>query len=148
MLLVDDDQAEVADRGEDGRAGADADRRLAAAQAPPLVVALAGREGRVEDGEAVAEPGPEAGNGLGSEADLGDEDDRALAPLQGRLDGGQVDLGLARAGDAVQQQAALRPGRAIKRGDDGVDGALLLGEQVGALGGSGQSGAGGGAAQA
>ena len=77
VLLVDDDQAEVADRGEDGRARADADARLAAAQAPPLVVALAGGEGRVEDGEAVAEPGAEAGHRLRREADLGDEDDRA-----------------------------------------------------------------------
>ena len=60
VLLVDHDQAEVADRREDGGAGADADARLAAAQAPPLVVALAGRERRVQDREAIAEPRAEA----------------------------------------------------------------------------------------
>ena len=121
VLLVDDDQAEVADRGEDGRARADADARLAAAQPPPLVVALAGREGRVEDREAVAEAGAEAGDGLRGEADLGDEDDRAAAALQRRLDRGQVDLGLARAGDAVEQLLARRAGLAVERGDDRVD---------------------------
>src|SRR5207342_179679 len=82
VLLVDDDQAEVANRGEDGGAGPDTDARLAAAQPPPLVVALAGGEGRVEDGEAVAEAGTEASHRLRGEADLGDEDDRALAALQ------------------------------------------------------------------
>ena len=117
VLLVDHDQAEVADRGEDGRARADADARLAAAQAPPLVVALAGGEGRVEDREAVAEPGPEARHRLRREADLGDEDDRAAAARQRRLDRGQVDLGLARAGDAVQQllARARRPRRRARR---------------------------------
>ena len=117
VLLVDDDQAEVADGGEDGRARADADARLAAAQPPPLVVALAGREGRVEDREAVAEAGAEAGDGLRREADLGDEDDRALAALQRRLDRGQVDLGLAGAGDAVEEQlrGRRRPRRRGRR---------------------------------
>ena len=118
MLLVDDDQAEVAQRREDGRAGADADARLAAAQAPPFVVALAVGEGRVQDGEAVAEPRPEARHRLRRQADLGDEDDRPLAARQRRLDRGQVDLGLARAGDAVQEQLARGAGLAVERGDD------------------------------
>jgi hypothetical protein len=134
VLLVDHDQAEVADGGEDGGAGADADARLAAAQPPPLVVALAGRERRVEDGEAVAEPGPEARHRLRGEPDLGDEDDRAASPLQRRLDRGQVDLGLARAGDAVQQQPALGAGGAVERGHHRRDRRLLLGQQLGAAG--------------
>ena len=41
MLLVDDDEAEVAEGREDGRARAHAHARLAAPHAPPLVVALA-----------------------------------------------------------------------------------------------------------
>ena len=45
VLLVDHDQAEVANRREDGGPGADADAGLAAAQAPPLVVALAAEAG-------------------------------------------------------------------------------------------------------
>ncbi len=138
MLLVDHDQAEVADRREDGRAGADADAGLAAAQAPPLVVALAGGESRVEDREAVAEAGAEARHGLRREADLGDEDDRAAAALQRRLDRGQVDLGLAGAGDAVQELAARGAGVAVERGDDRGDRRLLLGQQLGTSRGRGQ----------
>ena len=130
MLLVDDDQAEVGDRGEDGRARADADARLAAAQPPPLVVALAVGEGRVEDRDAVAEAGPEAGDRLRREADLGDEDDRPAPSGQRRLDRGEVDLGLAGAGDAVQELLARGARRAVERGDDLLDGGPLLGEQL------------------
>ncbi len=148
MLLVDDDQAEVADGGEDGRAGADADARLAAAEAAPLVVALAGGEGRVEDREAVAEAGAEAGDRLRRQADLRDEDDRPLAPLQGRLDRGQVDLGLAGAGDAVEEQLPLRAGLAVEGGDQDRDGVRLLGEQLGTGGGAAEARLAGDAADA
>ena len=48
MLLVDHDQPEVVERREHGRARADAHARLAAAQPPPLVVALALRQPRVQ----------------------------------------------------------------------------------------------------
>ncbi len=131
VLLVDDDQAEVVQRREDGRARADADARLAAAQALPFVVALAVGEGRVQDREAVAEPRPEARDRLRRQADLGDQHDRPLAARQRRLDRGEVDLGLARAGDAVQQLLARRPGFAVERGDDALDRGLLLGQQLG-----------------
>ena len=103
MLLVDHDQREVADRGEDGRARADADERLPVAQPQPLVAALAGGEGRVQDRDPVAEAGPEPGDRLRREADLGDEDDRPPSALERRLDRGEVDLGLARPGDAVKE---------------------------------------------
>ena len=148
MLLVDDDQAEVADRGEDRRARADADLRLAAAQALPLVEALAVGEGAVEDGEAVAEAGAEAGDGLRGEADLGDQDDRPAAAGERRLDRRQVDLGLARAGDAVEELLAGRVGLAVERRDEGVDGGLLLGEELRRVDRGGEAGGGGGAAHA
>ncbi len=48
----------------------------------------------------------------------------------------------------MEQQAALAAGSAVERGDDRVDRVLLLGKQVGALGGRGQRGAGGRPAQA
>ena len=48
MLLVDHDQPEVVERREHGRARAHAHARLAAAHAPPLVVALARRQPRVD----------------------------------------------------------------------------------------------------
>ena len=112
MLLVDHDQGEVADRREHRRARPDADARLTVAQAQPLVAALARRQGGVQDRDPVTEPGPEPGHRLRREADLGDEDDRPPPPRQRRLDGGEVDLGLARPGDPVDQQLPRRPGLA------------------------------------
>ena len=131
VLLVDHDQAELAQRREDGRAGTDADAGLAASQSPPLVVALARGESRVQDGEAIAEPRPEACHRLRRQADLRHQHDRPLAARQGRLDRGEVDLGLARAGDAVQELLARRPRFAVEGGDDALDRGLLLGQQPG-----------------
>ena len=108
VLLVDDDQPEVRDRGEDGGARADGDPRLARAQPPPLVVALALPQRGVQQRDGVAEARLEAADGLRRERDLGHEHDHALAALERRGGGAQVDLGLARAGDAVQQ---VRPAR-------------------------------------
>ena len=118
MLLVDDDQPEVGDGREHGRARPDADPRLAAAQAAPLVVALAGAEPRVQHRHdrspkrAWKRPticGVSAISGTSTIAP------RPRVERRGR--GPQVDLGLARAGDAVQQEgrsAAGRPGGAAR----------------------------------
>ena len=110
MLLVDDDQPEPLDRGEDGRARADGDPRLAGAQPPPLVVALALAQRRVQQRDRVPEARREARDGLRRQRDLRDERDHALATLQRRRRRAQVDLGLARAGDAVQQVRLARRG--------------------------------------
>ena len=63
----------------------------------------------------------------GVSADLGDEHDRAAPGLERRLDRTQVHLGLARAGDAVQQQAAAVVGPVAlgERGQNLVECALL-----------------------
>ena len=106
MLLVDDDQPEVADRREDGGAGPDRDPGLAGAQPPPLVVALALPQRRVQQRDRVAEARLEAPDGLRRERDLGHEHDRALPARERRLGRAQVDLGLARAGHAVEQERA------------------------------------------
>ena len=111
VLLVDADDADPIERGEDRRAGADDDRSVAACDPLPLVAALGLGERRVEDGDAVAEAGAEAADRLRRERDLRDEHDRAASPLErgrARLD---VDLGLAAAGRAVEQEvaAAARP---------------------------------------
>ena len=84
VLLVEDDQPEPLDRREDGRARPDADARLAAAQARPLVVALAGRELGVQDGDGVAEAVGEARDDLRRQADLGHEHDHAATALAAR----------------------------------------------------------------
>ena len=87
-------------------------------------------------------PAPSAGRATGSpsrareardrlrgQTDLGDEHDRAPAAGERRLDRGEVDLGLARAGDAVQQQIARCSGLAVERRGDRRDGPPLLGAQ-------------------
>ena len=108
MLLVDDDQAEPLDRREHGRARPDADARLALAQPPPLGVALARAQLRVQHRDRLAEAFDEAPDDLRRQRDLGHEHDRAAPLLERRLGGAQVDLRLARAGDPVQQARVRR----------------------------------------
>ena len=103
MLLVHDDQAEVCDGREHRRARAHADARPALAQPPPLRVALGRAQPRVQHGDGLAEAIDEASDDLRRQRDLGDEHDRP-PPLRERRRGhAQVDLGLARARDPVQQ---------------------------------------------
>ena len=78
VLLVDDHEAELRERREDGRARADGDPRLAAAQAQPLVVALALAELRVQHRDRVAEARLEARDRLRRERDLGHEHEHRL----------------------------------------------------------------------
>ena len=84
VLLVHDHEAEAGNGREDRGARAHHDARLALANAPPLVVALAGRELAVEDGDGRPEAGPGGANEHRREADLGDEDDRAAAARRER----------------------------------------------------------------
>ena len=81
MLLVDADQAEPRNRGEDGRARAHDDRRLACDDPLALVAPLRVGEPGVEDRDAIAEAGLEAAERLRRQGDLGHEDDRAAAPF-------------------------------------------------------------------
>ena len=104
VLLVDDDQADVGERREHRRSRAHADARLPGPQPEPLVVPLALAEPGMEHRDDVAEPRLEAPDGLGRERDLGDEHDRAAPGGERLLDRPQVHLGLARAGDAVEQE--------------------------------------------
>ena len=67
------------ERREHGRARADADARLAAAQPRPLVVALAVGELRVQDGDGVAEALHEPRDDLRRQRDLGHEHDHVAA---------------------------------------------------------------------
>ena len=70
VLLVDDDQAERAQRREHRRPRADDDVDVAAADALPLVVALAVGEAAVLDGDALAERAAERGGNGGRQRDL------------------------------------------------------------------------------
>ena len=116
VLLVDDDEPEVGQRREDGRARPDADARLARAQARPLVVALAGRQRRVQDGDGVAEARRRSArrSAASARSPARARSPRARAASVAR-GGAQVDLGLARAGHAVQQQPLARRRRRDRR---------------------------------
>ena len=110
VLLVDDDQPEPLDRGEDRRARPDGDPRLTGPQPPPLVVALALAQRRVQQRDRVPEARREARHRLRREGDLRHERDHALATRQGGLRRAQVHLGLAGPGHAVQQVGLARRG--------------------------------------
>src|SRR6201995_332368 len=99
-------------------------------------------------GKRLPEAGGEPGDRLRREADLGDEDDRPAPALERRLDRRQVDLGLARAGDAVEELLTGRVGLAVERRDQGVDRGLLLGQEPGRLDRGVEGGRGGGGARA
>ena len=73
------------------------------------------RELGVQDGDRVAEARDEARDDLRRQRDLGDEHDHAAAVGERVRGGPQVDLGLARPGDAVQQQPLARRGRRRSR---------------------------------
>ncbi len=122
VLLVHDDQAERRHRREHGRARADHDRRAAGARrAPGLEPRAVGQRGMQRDdrrGEALAKARDE----LRRQRDLGDQHQRAAARRQHPLDEAQVDLRLAAAGDAVQQEC----GEAPERGADGRDRRALV----------------------
>ncbi len=68
MFLVHDDEAEILDRREDGRAWTHADARRAVLEPRPLVVALTRAELRVKDRHRVAESTLEARRRLGVSA--------------------------------------------------------------------------------
>jgi hypothetical protein len=127
VLFVDDDDAKVLHGGEDGGTGADNDVGLAAAETLPFVVALAGGEGAMQDGHAVAETGLEAPDGERGERDLGDQDDGAAPAGEGLGQSLEVDLGLAAAGDAVEQAAPVD--MIFKSLGHAVESALLRGSR-------------------
>ena len=124
VLLVHHDQPEIAHRREDAGARAHHHARRAGADAAPLLGALGVAEGAVQNGHAVAEAREKLAGHGGRERDLGHQQQRAAARGERGVDGVQIDLGLARAGDAVQQERAEFPG--LDGRADRVEGRLLL----------------------
>ena len=123
VLLVDDDQAEVLERQEQRRAGADHDARLPGGGRAPGAAALGRGQRRMPLDRRAAEAPREAVHELAGERDLRQHDQR-LAPLLQRAGHGlEVDLGLAGAGDAVEQRDG--EGLRIGGGAHGVGGAGL-----------------------
>ena len=87
-------------------------RRLAARDALALVAPLGVGQPRVEDGDAVAEARAEAAERLRRQRDLRHEHDRAAPALERRRAGLEVDLGLAAAGRAGEQEVPPPPSSA------------------------------------
>ncbi len=103
MLLVDHDEAELGEGQEQRRAGADHHARGAVGHRAPGEAAHARGQVGVPHGRGGAEAVLEALQPLRGQCDLGQQHQRLAAlrhALGHRL---QVDLGLARAGDAVEQ---------------------------------------------
>ena len=131
VLLVDHHHPEVLHRREHRAAHPHRDGHLAPAQGLPVAQPLGFLQARVQHRHLLPEAALKSTHQLRRQRDLWHQNQRALAPLDRRLDQPQVDLGLAAAGDAVEQVRRERPGlhRLDQRRDrDG----LLGGERVGA----------------
>ena len=126
MLLVDDDQAEFPERQEQRRARAGHDAHAAFGDLPPDPLAHARRHVRMPLGGLGAEAVVEALEERLGQRDLRQQDQHLLAGVERRGDRLEIDLGLARAGDAVEQRdaeaarrrcwrAAHLPLRAVRR---------------------------------
>ncbi|NKA48523.1 hypothetical protein GO302_01837 [Ralstonia solanacearum] len=128
MLLVDEDQREVRQRGQHRQPRAEHDARLAAMRRQPVQRARLLGQAAVQRGQRHAgEARRNARLQLRRQVDLGHQHQhlRGRIAREGIGDGVQVDLGLAAAGDPVQQErreTAARPGLR-----DGLDGSGLLG---------------------
>ena len=127
VLLIDDNQAKIGVGQEQRRAGADHDRNLAVGDGPPGARAPARRELRMPFRRPHAEAGGEAVEELGGQRDLRHQDQALPAAsdhIRHRL---EIDLGLARAGDTVDER-----NRIAALGDRGLEfgrgRALVLGQ--------------------
>ena len=123
VLLVDHDQAEMRRGSEDRAARADHDLHAAGGDLLPVPVPFGIAQVAVQDGDRF-EPFAKAADRLRREADLGNEHDRLPSVTHHFADRLDVDLGLAAAGDAVQQDGAM-PARTL-HGEDRVERPLLV----------------------
>ena len=96
--IVDDDEAEIRERGEDRRTGADHHPRLPQRHRHPGVETLAGGKVTMPDdhlGTEVGETGAEPSDRLGRERDFRNEKDRRAAFGHDLSDQRHIDLGLS-----------------------------------------------------
>ena len=117
MFLVDHDQPQFIHRGEDSGARAHHHPGLSRTDAPPLIISLAVSQAAVKHGGVFAEAAVKPAHHLGGQGDLRHQNNRALAYFQCPLHHGQVDLCLAAAGHAMEQERALS---LFQRGDHAV----------------------------
>ncbi len=125
VLLVDDDQAEIGEGQKQRRARPDDRPRLPARDRAPGPLPLALGQARVPFRRPRAEPRREPVEELGGQRDFRQQHER-LPPLPQRLgDRLEIDLRLARAGDAFEQRRGKGAGR--DAGGEVVGRGLLVG---------------------
>jgi hypothetical protein len=116
VLLVDDDQAEVGKRQEERRTRADDDarpRRRRSPRQPCRVPHRAGVSFGMPDSPARRRSGGlKRSSHCRGQGDFRQQHQRLAPCRQGRGDRLEIDLGLARAGDAVEQRRARKPAAA------------------------------------
>src|SRR5690606_10652934 len=121
MLFIDDDDSRPCLWRKNCRSRADENRGDAIAGLQPCLQAFTIGEPRVQDRYATAEALAEALDGLWRQAYLGYQHNGLFALLQHLVDNLHVDLGLATARDAIEQQSFE-----TCRGSDGADRSVLL----------------------
>ena len=104
VFLIDDDQAQIGIRQEQRRARADHDRRFAGCNRRPVARARTWRQFGVPFQRTDAEPQCEAVQELSGQCDLRHQDQRLLAAADDFGDRLEIDFGLARTGDAIEQR--------------------------------------------
>jgi len=124
VLLVDHDEREPRQRREDREPRAEHEVGLPPRGRFPVPSPRAGRQPAVQrDGAHARQGGPHACLEMRREIDLGHEDQHLAAGRDRARGGVEVDLGLAAAGHALQQEGRV----AVAGGDDGLDRRLLRG---------------------
>ena len=88
VLLVNDDEAQVAKRAKERRTCADDHAGRTAGDHIPLIQALASRKTRMEHGDRLAKARAEAADGLGCQRNLGYQHAGRAASREHALDGG------------------------------------------------------------
>ncbi len=126
-LLVEADQTEAWDRGEDCRPAPEHDLRLAAPRAPPLLSTLELGQLAVKHRDRRVKAGPDALHELRGERDVGDEQKHAQAFGQGLLCRSQINLRLAARDDPMKERHLV--------GADHLQRVPLLGGEVRRAGG-------------
>ncbi len=131
VLLVDDHDADIGQRGHDGQPGAHDDVDVTGANAPPLIGPFAIAESRVDEREAHIQVRPDPIHQRQRHRDLRYQDEDRPAALQAGDDRFDVDRGLAAAGHAVEQEWRGVPG--VQGRDDRRDRSGLRRRQVACL---------------
>src|SRR5687768_9660202 len=117
VLLVHNDRAKILERREDGRPRPDDYPLVTSLQREPRVVSLTIAQGRMENRDSISENCAKPVDGLRSERDLRNEDDRCLAaPVHDLAEQLDVHQRLSAAGYPVQEEYVARR-RVLQRFD-------------------------------